>query len=163
MSLYARNTQVSVERSEAEIKKTLVRYGGDNVILGTSRALRQAAVEFKFKERSYRVAITLPDHGSQEFHRTGTGRARVREAATRDYDRACRQKWRVLALLLKAQLEAVQEGILAPEDAFMSWLMLPNGQTIGEATKPHLDKLLAGQTVAKALPFFAAEKEGAKP
>lgn len=158
MSLYARNTAVSVERSEAEIKRTLVRYGGDNIVIGTSRELRQAAVQFVLKERSYKVAIKLPDFGSSEFHRTGTGRARVLEAATRDYERACRQKWRVLALLLKAQLEAIHEGILSPDDAFMSWLMLPNGQTVGEAVRPHMDKLLAGQSAAKALPFFAEAK-----
>ena len=59
-----------------------------------------------------------------------------------------RERWRALALLLKANLEAVSSGILTLERAFLAHLMLPDGTRVEEWLAPQID---------------AAYREGAMP
>lgn len=69
------------------------------------------------------------------------------------WEQACRQQWRVLFLLVQATLEAVENGIMSPVEAFMPWLMLPNGRTMGEEMVPKIERVLQTGEL-KALPFF---------
>ena len=48
MSRYANGTQVAIERTEAEIRRTLIRYGADDVVMGQSSSRGVAFVQFLY-------------------------------------------------------------------------------------------------------------------
>jgi hypothetical protein len=108
MSRYAEQTQVPVDRSKAEIERLLQRYGATEFVHGWKAD--RAIVQFKMKERYVRFVLPLPEIG--EFTKTETGRARKAGtgAVTSAWEQACRQRWRALALSIKAKLESVESG-----------------------------------------------------
>lgn len=55
------------------------------------------------------------------------------------YEQAVKQRWRALALVIKAKLEAVEAGITIFEDEFLAHIVLPNGQTAGEYMVPQIE------------------------
>lgn len=59
------------------------------------------------------------------------------DSAARDlWEQACRQRWRALALAIKAKLEAIASGISEFEDEFGMWMVLPDGSTVRDHVKP---------------------------
>lgn len=132
---YAENTSVSVERSKAEIERTLQRYGADQFMSGWDQ--HRAYIAFRMAGRHIKFVIDLP--GKDEFARTpGRGRKRSPEQALTAWEQACRQRWRALALVIKAKLEAVESGITVFEDEFMAHIVLPDGRTVGEHMRPQI-------------------------
>lgn len=136
MTKYASGTDVSSDRSRAEIERTLARWGADSFAYMTTRT--QAQIAFEYEGKRIRFALPLPDRDSREFTRTPTGKSRVASAVAAAYEQAVRQKWRALALVVKAKLEAVESGISTFEQEFYANLVLPNGQTVFEATLPQV-------------------------
>lgn len=140
---YAASTDVPSDRSRAEIEKTLMRYGAEQFAYMTSST--QAAIAFVVSERQVRLTLTLPDRNSPEFTRTTTGRAKVPTAVAAAYEQAVRQRWRALALVVKAKLEAITVGISTLEMEFGMSMVLPDGQTIGQTVLPRLSEIYRGQ------------------
>jgi hypothetical protein len=136
VSRYAVDTSVPVEKSKAEIEKTLTRYGASKFIYGWDED--RAMVSFTMTKRQIRFVLPLPDKGSAEIALTATGKKRNAGDAERAWEQACRQKWRALALVIKAKLEAVESGITEFDDEFMAHIVLPNGQTFGEWARPQI-------------------------
>ena len=148
MGRYASNTEVSVDRSQAEIRKTIERYGGDNVVIGTSRSQRVARIQFSYKDMPLQISVNLPDPNAKRFwHTLGGRRRRNSEVAYKEWEKDCRRLWRVLLLLVKAQFEVIENHVLSAEEVFLPWLLLTDGQTVAERNVPLLSKLLdAGGT-----------------
>jgi hypothetical protein len=122
----------AVAKSRAEIERTLERYGATAFMYG-SQADR-AIVGFEMNDRNVRFVIPLPDRNSQQF--THHERGRRTESASRElYEKAVRQKWRALALVVKAKLEAVESGISVFEEEFLANIVLPGGKTVYETTR----------------------------
>lgn len=139
MRRYAEGTSVSVEKSKAEIEKTLQRYGAQGFAYGWQNNF--AMIRFVMEGRQIRFLLPLPDRGSREFLYTpARGRMRSCEEALAAWEQACRQKWRALALAIKAKLESVEAGIASFEDEFLAHIMLPDGTTAGEWMKPQIAK-----------------------
>lgn len=139
MPRYAADTEVSVEKSRMEIERTLSRYGADAFGYFTESAPPRAVIAFRFASRQIRFAITLPDKTRRDFTHHSRG-MRTPEAALGMWEQACRQRWRALALVIKAKLEAVEAGISTTEDEFLAHTVLPDGQTVGEWIKPQVDR-----------------------
>lgn len=137
MSRYAEGTSVSVENSRMEIERTLRRYKADAFAYGSEG--RRATIMFRMSDRHIRFILTLPDPADREFTQHSRG-ARTLEAAEKAWEQACRQKWRALALVIKAKLEAVSAGITTVEDEFLAHTILPDGSTVGQWVKPQLDE-----------------------
>jgi hypothetical protein len=57
-----------------------------------------------------------------------------------EYEKATRQRWRALALVIKAKLEAVESGITIFEDEFLAHIVLPDGSTAGDWMRPQIAK-----------------------
>ena len=157
MSRYAANTETSVTASRAEIEKTITRYGGDDFTSGQSVANCQAFVQFLYRERRIEFRIPLPNIADNRFQETPTGYARNEKTIRDEWEKACRQQWRVLLLFIKAGLEAVENG-MPVEKAFLAWLTLPDGGTIGERVMPRLKALLAGGPVKGLLDVGIAKE-----
>lgn len=136
MSTYAKDTTVSTEASRMEIERTLRRYKADAFAYGTEG--RRASIMFRMSDRQVRFVLTLPDPADRAFTQHSRG-WRTPEAAEKAWEQACRQKWRALALVIKAKLEAVSAGITTVEDEFLANTMLPDGSTVGQWAKPQLD------------------------
>lgn len=146
---YAAGTTVRSEQSRAEIERTLTRYGATSFAYGwdTDRAM----VGFAVAGRQVRFMLPMPDRA--EFARTPKTRQLRSAAAQSDaYEQAVRQRWRALALVVKAKLEAVAAGIVTFDEEFLAHLVLPGGQTVGEAVAPQLVAALESGNVPALMP-----------
>lgn len=148
MGTYASNTDVTSERSRAEIERTLQRYGATSFMYGWEEG--RAVLGFVASDRQVRFVLPLPDRGAREFtHTPSRGTRRSASAAAEAYEQAVRQRWRALALVIKAKLEAVEAGIVTFDEEFLAHLVLPTGETVAQATLPAVVQAYAtGQTPA---------------
>lgn len=133
MSRYAAQTTVSVANSRAEIERLVERYGAAQFISGWEGA--RAIIGFTMAERQVRFVLTLPDKQSRLFTHSSRG-ARTADAAIKEWEQACRQRWRALALVVKAKLEAVEAGISTFENEFMANVVMPDGRTVADHAAP---------------------------
>ena len=151
MAKYAANTTVSVERSKAEIEKILRRYNADG--FGYYTKAGNAMVAFEMAGRPFRIDLPMPDPNASVFTHTAVrNRARDQEATDREYEKACRQRWRAVCLMLKAKLEAIDIGVSSLDAEFMSYMVLPGGQTVAERMLPHLEEIARTGDAHKFLP-----------
>jgi hypothetical protein len=143
VSRYAEQTTVSSEKSRAEIEATLARYGATAFMYGWDQA--GAVIMFQTKGRRVKFVLPLPDRQAREFTHTPTrGTPRTAEQAAAAWEQASRQRWRALALVIKAKLEAVEAGITVFDDEFLAHMVTGDGRTIGEHLRPQLDQLYTG-------------------
>lgn len=140
MARYAASTSVASDRSRAEIEATLRRYGANGFgYWSEDGPPARAIVQFLCAGWAVRFEVPMPDPAAPEFRRTPSRRqARSREAALAAWEQACRQRWRALALVVKAKLEAVESKIASFEEEFLAHLVLPNGQTVAAQALPQL-------------------------
>jgi hypothetical protein len=133
---YAEQTQVPVDRSKAEIERLIQRYGATEFATGWKQ--ERAVIQFKMRDRYVRFILPLPNR--QEFSKTPSGRRTRSESDTlKAWEQGCRQRWRALALTIKAKLESVESGIEEFESAFMAQMVMPDGKTISEHVLPVID------------------------
>jgi hypothetical protein len=147
---YAENTTVSTDKSRSEIERTLQKYGADQFMYGWDQ--QKAVIGFRMVDRQIKFILPMPDKNSKEFTKTETGKARVQSAAHKVWEQACRQKWRALALVIKAKLEAVEAGISMFEEEFMANIVLPNGGTVGDFMLPQIKEAYSFGNMPKMLP-----------
>lgn len=133
---YAEGTTVSVERSRAEIERTLARFDADEFAYGWDR--NRAVVQFTAQGRRVRFILTMPAKDDPRFTRTPTGKVRNRDAALTAWEQACRESWRALAAVIKAKLVAVDSGIVGFEEEFAAHIVLPNGSSVGDWLLPQI-------------------------
>ena len=137
---YASHTSVSVEKSRGEIEWVLKRYGAGNFGYLTKDGI--AMIAFEAQNRRIRMIVPLPD--PKDFERNKKGYERKAERALRSWEQACRQRWRALALVVKAKLECVESGVATFEQEFLPYTLLPDGKTVGDFMLPQV--ALAYQT-----------------
>jgi len=158
---YAKSSSVDVSESKNEIEKNLLRYGATQFVYGWETD--RAQVGFEIDGRQVRILLLLPPR--EEFATVNAGARGVvrRSEAETDsvWQQAVRSRWRALSFIVKAKLVAVEAGITTIEREFLSDLVLPTGQTVGEWLAPQLDDiyekheypmLMAGLGEAKPLP-----------
>lgn len=136
MTRYAANTTVSSEASRHEIERTLKRYGADQFMYGWDDA--QALIRFRMANRYVEFRLPMPDRNDPAFTHHSRGR-RTETEADRRWEQATRQRWRALALVVKAKLEAVASEITTFEDEFLAHILLPDGQTVGRIMRPQIE------------------------
>jgi hypothetical protein len=135
MTRYAANTQVTADRTIAEIQRTVMRFGGDK--FAYAMGLDGAQIMFSLRGRVIRFEIKLPAPG--EFSKTETGLDRSAESIRKSWEQACRQQYRELAFLIKAKLIATCSKSVADfETEFLGNLVLPDGHSVADVV---LDKV----------------------
>ncbi|MBW3538740.1 MAG: hypothetical protein KY476_00570 [Planctomycetes bacterium] len=163
MSRYAAETSVPIERSRAEIEGILRRYGADGFRYGWAdrEQRRVEQIEFTVHERLIRFTLIMPSQHDPEFARTpARGHRRSDKDRIRAWDQGCRQRWRALALCIKAKLEAVECGISEFESEFMAQIVDPgSGRTVGEIMRPQIAQRYAGIDARLSLPGLPAPEE----
>jgi hypothetical protein len=139
MASYAAETTVTVAKSREEIENTLRRYGADGFMFAEDRSV--VTVMFRLEGRIIQFRLSMPAKTDERFTtymRGSVKYAYADSAALKHWEQACRQKWRALALVIKAKLEAVSAGISTIEDEFLAATVLPDNTTFGEWAKPRL-------------------------
>ena len=152
MAKYAANTDVAVHRSKTEIERTLERYGANQFISGWDADRETAMVGFKMNGKQVRFMLPMPDRTDEEFTLTPTGKTRKTDAAYTAWEQGCRQRWRALALAIKAKLEAVESGITEFEEEFMAHIVLPDGSTFGTWAVPQIQTVYETGRMPELLP-----------
>lgn len=123
-------------------------YGRDDV-----RGL--ASIQFCANDRHVRFMLKLPHKSDPKFTRHSKG-DRSAEAALREWEQACRQKWRALVLCIKAKLEAVESEISEFEDEFLAHIVLPGDITAGQLLKPQIKQAYLSGDMPKGLLMLPA-------
>lgn len=164
MVRYAKGTSVSEEKSKAEIEAMVRRYGAGKLVTGWTGDA--AVVAFEANGRLVRFTLPLPAKNEERFWysrgdaKRGRWRApsqRGQATAERAWRQEVRERWRALALVIKAKLEAVTSGISTFEMEFLAWTVVPgtaDGETFGEWAVPRLAEAYA----QKRMPPLLAAK-----
>jgi glycogen debranching enzyme len=150
---YAASTDVSSDRSRAEIERTLTRYGARQFMYGYDQS--RAIVGFVINNRQVRFVLPLPDRDDREFTHTpsrGTRRNLAQQDAA--YEQAVKQKWRALNLVIKAKLEAVESGIVTFDAEFLAHIVLPNGRTVADEVVPAIEDAYETNAMPALLPDY---------
>lgn len=155
MSRYAEGTNVPVAKSRAEIESIVTRYGAQRFasMLEHGRAL----IMFEANQRRICFELPLPHQSAFKVRKVNTSHGHFREVERsgieieKAWEQACRQRWRALALVIKAKLEAVEAGISEFEDEFLSHIVMPNGKTVGRWLKPQLAEVYETQKMPPML------------
>lgn len=145
---YAQHTQVSSERSKAEIERLLTRYGATAFASGWQHD--QAVIQFVMQDRRLKFLLPLPAKDQKAFTMSKRG-ARSPELAYQFWEQAGRQRWRALALVIKAKLEAVEASIATFEEEFMAHIVMPNGKTVAEMALPAIEQAYKSGEVSPLL------------
>ena len=153
MGTYANETTVPVEKSRMEVERTLTRYGATSFAYGWEGS--KVVVQFTANERMVRFTLALPDKDLNEFRLDGRGNVRTPEKCEAAWEQACRQKWRALALVIKAKLEAVDAGISIFEDECLAHIVIPGGSTVAEWLQPQIDEAYRTGTMPSVLQLGA--------
>jgi hypothetical protein len=137
--MYAQETSVPVERSKAEIERLITRYGASRFMTGHDAD--RAAVAFVIRGKTVQFILPLPKRDEKRFwytpHRLNK---RTETEAFKEWEQACRARWRALCLCIKAKLEAIDAGITTFEAEFLAHFVLPNGQTFGDYAIPLIEQ-----------------------
>lgn len=154
MAKFAASTDVSVEKSRAEIEGLINRYGATSTAFMSGPA--ESLVLFEANNRRVMFRLPLPAKTDQQFthfrHSSGNMLPRSGEAAAKAWEQGCRQRWRALALVIKAKLEAVEAGITSFEDEFLAHTVMPDGQTVATHIKPRIAEAYSSGQMTPLLP-----------
>jgi hypothetical protein len=131
---YAQHTSVSSEKSKAEIERLLTRYGATSFASGWQND--QAVIQFHMQDRRIKFVLPLPSQSLTEFTHNRRGKVLPYDKMYKLWEQATRQRWRALALVVKAKLEAVEAHIASFESEFMAHIVLPDGKTVAEHAAP---------------------------
>lgn len=131
MTIYARKTTVSQEKSRVEIERLLARYKATKFASGWEAD--RAVILFEAHDRRVRFELLMPLMTDKAIASRRTPKARI--AA---HEQECRRRWRALVLVIKAKLEAVETGITTFEKEFLAHILLPDGRTVGQWAAPQL-------------------------
>jgi hypothetical protein len=133
----AAETRVPVSQSRMEIERLLEKHKAKQYATSVDYDALSARVQFRLHDRIIRFMIVLPD--PKKFRQTVK------------YAQADRQRWRALLLVIKAKLEAVENGITTFEDEFMAHVVMPNDRTVAELVQPLIAAAYTYGTMPRAL------------
>jgi hypothetical protein len=154
MPRYAADTTVDVSKSRAEIEALLTKYGATEFSTGWRPG--EAMVQFRLKDLTIRFVLPIPERSDAKYRRVkrrGYWTAATENQIDRAWEQDKRQRWRALALVVKAKLEAVECGISTLTHEFLAFIVLPNDQQFGVwFTDNFLPSIQAGQMPQLALP-----------
>jgi predicted DNA-binding protein len=150
---YAEGTSVSPDRSRSEIERVLTRYGATG--FGYMWQGLVAMIVFEMQGRRIRITLQMPSE--EEFRYTATYRTRTTGGMREACEQARRQRWRALALYVKATCEAIEAGIVKFEDVWLAQTVLPSGATVGEWIEPQLDDVYRSGQMPPLLPAPKSE------
>lgn len=151
MGKYAESTNVSPERRLIEIQRTLERYGVKAFAFAKDGDASQ--VVFEMGGRRMRISVPLPNRGEKQFTHMPNGYTkRSDDAWANAYNQAVRQRWAAFGLYIKAMCEAIDSNVITAENAFLPFVVLPDGRTLAEYVAPQLEAVYSSGEMPALLP-----------
>ena len=149
---FAQDTTVPIAKSRGEIDSLLRAWGCGQIQWSDDYERGRVRLQFVWQrqERAYlaRFDLQLP---SDADLRSRAKDGRSQKFSEPKYRKLMegngRREHRALALFIKAALNAVEDGIISPEQVFLPYLVGRDGRTLAEAAIPRLPQLLAGGDV----------------
>lgn len=154
MRAYAAGTTVEASKTLGEVMGLL---GGRGVQkIATFNEPGAFHLAFEYEGVPFRLTLPLPDPEDEKFttyHLKSVKYLRTESSAAELYEKELNRKWRAFGMVIKANVVAIEEGILTMEAAFIGNVVLPSGKTVAETHAPSLPALAAaGQVKALSLP-----------
>jgi hypothetical protein len=137
---YAQNTSVSIDKTEGEIKRLLMKAGASQIASASDITEGKAIIIFTLNGKRIRFTMTLPRSDEKRFWQMKYGKRRPNDAAYKLWEQACRSKWRALLLCIKAKIESYQSGIETFENAFLAHIVIGNNETVSERILPAVNE-----------------------
>ena len=151
MTRFAANTSVPVARTQEEIQALLRRYGAAGFMMGEEG--NKVFFCFKTHDRFVKMTTNMPDPKSREFTHTPSRQTpRSPKETQAAHEQGIRQRWRSLLLRVKARFEEIEDGQVTFDEAFMPYLVLPDGTTMKEWAEYEIPKVYALGEMPKLLP-----------
>lgn len=148
MLTYAADTSVSVEKSRAEIETTLSKYGATR--FGYMMSEHGATIVFEANKKAVKFVLPLPDRAAFSTKKRYGKTVPLDPASQhREWEQACRSRWRSLSLCIRAKLEAVSAGITTFEIEFLAHFVTPGGKTIGDRIVPQLEEMASSGKIPR--------------
>lgn len=157
MTRFAANTSVPVAKSKAEIETILERYGAEQFMSGWNADCAVIGFTIRIDDeqiRKIRFNLPMPSKTERRFTHHSKGE-RSPDAALKEWEQACRQRWRALALVIKAKLEAVECGISTVEDEFLAQTVMADGRTVSQHVKEPIALSYRGGAMTNLLPDYS--------
>lgn len=127
------DTNVTVERSQGELRKMLLRYGADQFAFFESGEYAEVAFRHGLLGVRMRVPISPPSEAEVRA-RAKSRRVGQDKAVAGRFEQEHKRVWRVLYWLLKTRMEAIEAGVETFEQAFLAHLLDPaSDRTVYEA------------------------------
>lgn len=145
---FAVKTVVPIERSKGEIEKLLARHGAVSFAYGYDA--NREILSFEMADRRFRFEFPPLLEESFLFH--DTGRRRSIADVQGALEQAKRTRWRELHLGIKAKLVMVSAGITTLEEEFLSHVVLKDGRTFHQWSKPYLKQTYLSGDMPPLLP-----------
>jgi hypothetical protein len=138
MARYAEGTSVPVNRSIDQIRTLLLGAGASHYAYGEGPD--NAGVQFALHGLHYKFMVRRPtwEDLSARYERA----YRVNEAQAIEAE--WRRRWRARHLWVKAQIEFAEVEPDAFAQAMLSFLVLPDGRTLGDWAEPQVKSMYAG-------------------
>ncbi|HUX00062.1 MAG TPA: hypothetical protein VMY35_03700 [Phycisphaerae bacterium] len=149
MSRYAEGTKVSSDRSVAEIRKTLRKFGAYE--FGYQEAPDQALIGFCFRGMRFEMGVPLPSASEKRFSETPTGKVRCVSASEAACEQEGRRRWRSLAAVIKALMIAINDEVLDFREALMPFIVWGNGKTIGKQLLPKIEEAVKAGALPRTM------------
>lgn len=112
---YAAKTAVPVAKSRADIEAALRKVKASRIVHMDEPS--EALVMFNLENRLIKFETPIPGSATEQRRRS---------------------IWRAALLVIKAKIEAVEQGITTLEQEWLAHVVLPDGQTIGRWIGPSL-------------------------
>lgn len=123
------HTQVSVDKTQAAIRKLMMGHGASNIAFASSLDPRmegfQATVTLEGKPYGIRVAVPMRDKKNDKLQ-----------------DQENRRVWRVLYHHMKAIFEAADSGVIDIRELLLPFLVTKDGRTVGQRVLQDIPKML---------------------
>jgi hypothetical protein len=140
MADYARGTPVEVVRTRTHIEDELRRRGASSFGYNVDDQTGLAVIAFTMAGLQVRMTLPLPGFDDDAFKYTPSGRYQRSPAEqAKAYQQEVKRRWRSLALIVKAKLVAVDDGITSMEQEFLGDIVVGD-TTVWERARPELER-----------------------
>lgn len=156
---YAQGTNVSNMQSRMEIERTIMRFDAQHFT--TYQGEKEARIGFEIRGRKVMFVLQMPEretNGIATYKQGAFWVRRTESAIEAQYEQAKREKWRALALYIKAKLAAVDAGITTVEEEFLAQTIVPTehgAATVAEVMNPQIDQAYESGVLPAGLNLLA--------
>lgn len=140
---YAERTSVPVERTKIEIEQLVMKRGAEQYMSGHQSSPLRSVIQFRMRNRVIRFELPLPQP--------------ERNKSEQQLAQETRARWRALMLIIKAKLEAVENGVTTFEEEFLAHIVMPGDRTVAEYVVPQIAGAYSSGRLPKLLPQFTSD------